>query len=271
MSSKLREDGVFSLANKISDIEQMTGEQIYQILDQDYSILLGNIDDPKYKEIRKNSRILTILSQVLIEKKLSSTEVIKCNSMIYKELGETDNLYMQRIYYILGLIVNQTMVQKFMHIGLNKGLSIYFAVIRKSSLSNKDNICRLNFSIMSASPQLMTIQMITNIYCAVFDTVSDIKDLFLITMMDTSVFSNDMEEQPWITPDTLQVAHNMNYAILSILESLPADKLSKILSEYSNMILIEDLKEEDVRFSFKSIDPKQFPNIYDAQQGTDLL
>ena len=111
---------------------------------------------------------------------------------------------------------------------------------------------------MCATPEKMTVQRITDIYCALFNTVTEVKDLFFLIIRDTYVFSS---EEDWITPDILQVARNMNCAVLSILDSLSRDKLYEILSEYAHMILIEDLTEEDVRFSFKIVSPIEFPKI----------
>ena len=95
----------------------------------------------------------------------------------------------------------------------------------------------------------------------------------MITLRDINVLSSD---NSWVTQDVLNIYNNMNYAILSLLESLNLDTLVSILREYANMNLIEDITEEDIRFSFKSIDPNQFPNIVNARDqlandGLELL
>ena len=247
------------LAEQLKNIDQMNDEQIYTIINSSYSIFLSSsIDDPCLQFLRTNTRFLNILSQVLMENTLTIDQQIYCNSMIYKELSKTENEYLKRVYYILAFTINYTVIDKLIKLGIKKGLAIYLATIYKSSFSNATNILRLNFSIICANSQVMTTQMITNIYCALFNTVDEIKDLFFAIMKDNMVFTSTEE---WITEDMISVAHNINYSILSILETLPLNKLTNIFVEYSNMATIEDLKEDELRFSFRSINLEQFPII----------
>ena len=247
------------LADRLSEMDKLSDEELYSILRGSYSVFLSNaINSPCLDFLRHNSRFITILSQVIMEVELKLDERIYCNSMIYKELSETESPYLQRVYYILGMLANQNIMSKIMSTGIDKALATYLAVVRKSSFNFKDNVSRLNFAIMCATPEKMTVQRITDIYCALFNTVTEVKDLFFLIIRDTYVFSS---EEDWITPDILQVARNMNCAVLSILDSLSRDKLYEILSEYAHMILIEDLTEEDVRFSFKIVSPIEFPKI----------
>lgn len=246
-------------AERFSEMGNMTDEEIYSIIRSSYSVFFSSaIDSENLLSLRRNSRFLMILTQVLMEVELTLDERIYCNSMIYKELANTDNPYMQKVYYTIGWIVNQNIVQELTKFGLSKTLSIYLATVRKSSFKARENISRLNFSIMCSDPKIMTVQMITNIYCVTFNTIDEIKDLFILTMKDTYVFHSTEE---WVTPDLITVANNMNYAILSILDSLPVNKIKYILTEYSNMATIEDLTEDEVRFSFKLINLSEFSSL----------
>jgi hypothetical protein len=251
-----------TLANRLKDIDNIPDEEIYLILKQSYQIFLSNaIHSQDLIFLRRNPKFITILSQVVIEVELTLEQRIYCNAMLYKEMSETDNTYLQKLYYILGLHANQNMTHKIMATGVDKVLSTYLAIIRKSSFDMKDNVSRLNFTIMCAKPEIMTIQRITDIYCAIFNTVSEIKELFLLIVRDTYVFTS---KEKWITDDILKIANNMNYAVLSILESLKHDKLKGILKDYGNMADFDELTSNDVRFSFKKIDFSNFPNIYNS-------
>lgn len=250
----------------LQNIDNMTDIDIYKILSASYPIFLSeNINNMALVHLRKNPKFINILSQVLMEVELTNNQRTYCNSMIYKELSETDNPSIKRIYYILGFIINQNVVNRLMQIGLDKALSIYLSVVSESSFDIKDNISRLNFTILCSHPNIMTTQKITDIYCSIFDTVSEVRDLFLITLRDINILTSDSN---WVTQEVLEIYNNMNYAILSLLESLNIDTLVSILREYANMNLIEDITEEDIRFSFKNIDTNQFPNIIRAR---DLL
>ena len=236
------------LAESLSNMNSMTDEQVYEIIKASYSEFLSSyINSPCLLYLRKDSRFISILSQVLMEADLTLEERVYANAMLYKELSETDSPYMQRVYFTLGLIVNQTVVNKIMAIGVDRTLAIYLAIVRKSSFTAKDNITRLNFTIMCATPKKMTVQKITDLYCVLFNDVIEIKDLFFLMIKDIYI---------------LQVAYNMNNSMLSILESLSFSNLYSILYEYATMIVMENLTEDEVRFSFNNnIDPVQFPNI----------
>ena len=247
------------LAEQLKNIEHMADEQIYTIINSSYSIFLSSsIEDPCLQFLKTNTRFLNILSQVLMEVTLTADQQIYCNSMIYQELSKTDNEYLKRVYYILAFTINQPVIDKLIKLGIKKGLAIYLATVYKSSFSNATNILRLNFSIICASSQTMTTQMITNIYCTLFNTVDEIKELFFNIIKDNLNF---VSTESWVTEEMFDIATNMDYAILSILETLPLIKLSEIFIEYSNMATIEDLKEQEVRFSFHSINLDQFPVI----------
>ena len=245
------------LAEQLKNIDHMDDEQIYTIIKSSYSVFLSSsINDTCLQFLRTNTRFLNILSQVLMEVTLTADQQIYCNAMIYQELSKTENEYLKRVYYILAFTINHSIIDKLLQLGIKKGLAIYLATISKSSFSNATNILRLNFSIVCANSNSMTIQMITNIYCTLFNTVDEIKELFFTIMKDTTVFTSTEE---WITEDMIQVAYNINYAILSILETLPLNKLTNIFIEYSNMATIEDLKDDELRFSFKSVNLDLFP------------
>ena len=247
------------LAEKLANIDSMADEDIYKIIHESYQLILSDhINDSVMMPLRKSSRFISVLSQVIMDVELTLEQRIYCNSMIYKELSESENVYLQRVYYILGLLVNQNIVNKIIDVGVDKGLATYLAVVRKSSFSAKDNVSRLNFSIICAQPECMTTQRITDIYCTIFNTADEIKDLFLATVKDTFILTSN---EDWITHDMIQVANNMNYAILSILESLPISKLRGILFDYANMVMIEDISRDEVRISLSHLDPNQFPNI----------
>ena len=263
-----------SLANVFLNIDSMSDEECYNILSKNYSVFLSKeINSPHFDRLRRSSRFISLLTQVCIEHDLTYEQRVYCNSMLYTELTKTDNTYMQKVYYILGWVVNKDMVGKVMECNVDQVLATYLVISRKSTFNNKDNVSRLNFSIMCSSPETMTVQRITDIYCAIFNTVSDIKELFLLNIRDTYVFTSDEE---WITPDILTVARNMDSAIISILDSLPVNALEKMLTEYNNMCIIDELDEDDVRFSFRDIDINKFRHIGIvmvrlAEQGLTLL
>lgn len=252
------------LAERLKDIDNITDNELYDILKTSYHIFLSNaINSPIFRSLRQHPRFIIVLSQIVVEVDLTLEQRVYCNSMLYKELSNInpENTTLQRVYYILGMNANYNMTKKIMDAGIKQALAIYIAIVRKSSFNNSDNISRLNFTIVCDKPDVMTVQTITNVYCAIFNTVEDIKNLFLLTIRDTYVFTSN---ESWITEDTLRIASNMNFAVLSLLESLPVEKIRDILKEYGTMAIIDDLELADVRFSFKRLDLSKFPKILEV-------
>lgn len=252
--------GPNALAKRLNKIEKLNDEFAYMLVKKEYKNFLSNIiDDSVFDKIKMSTKFINALTQVCLENKLTYDERIYCNSMIYKQLPKISNNYLRKIYYILGLVVNKTIANKIMsECNLDQVLSSYLAVIRKSSFSSKDNIVRLNFSIMCLDPKLMTAQKITDLYCTVFNSSEDIRNLFLNTIVDNYVYNSD---EDWITDDILATAKNMEIALLSILDSLDVRIIVDILMDYSRIVKLNALDSDEVRISFSRIDRKSFKNI----------
>lgn len=252
--------GPTTLAKRLIKVEKLNDEFAYMLVKKEYKNFLSSmIDDPAFDKVKISSKFINALIQVCIECELTYEERIYCNSMIYKQLPKLSNIYLRKIYYILGLVVNKTIVTKIMdECHLDQILSSYLAVIRKSSFSKKENVARLNFSIMCLDPNLMTAQRITDLYCAVYNNSEDIKELFLNIVTDVYVYNSD---EDWITDDILKTAKNMEIAILSILDSLDMNSIENILLEYSRIVMLNDLDTDEVRISFNKIDRNSFKNI----------
>lgn len=252
--------GPISLAKIFSKIDNMNDEEAYDLIRKYYKEFFTNtILDTAYDSLKQSTRFINLLIQVCIDYTLSYEERVYCNSMVYNEFIKfNDKKYIQKLYFILGMVVNRTVTNRIMNCGIDSILSIYLAVARKSSFDRNTNISRLNFCITCSDPNVMTIQRITDLYCELFNTKEDIKDLFLNIAKDTYVFNSDDE---WITDDILTIAKNMNIAILSILDTLDLDYIELILMKYHDMITIENIDESDARISFKYLDKNQYRSI----------
>lgn len=252
--------GPISLAKIFSKIDNMNDEEAYDLIRKYYKEFFTNtILDTAYDSLKQSTRFINLLIQVCIDYTLSYEERVYCNSMVYNEFIKfNDKKYIQKLYFILGMVVNRTVTNRIMNCGIDSILSIYLAVARKSSFDKNTNISRLNFCITCSDPNVMTIQRITDLYCELFNTKEDIKDLFLNIAKDTYVFNSDDE---WITDDILTIAKNMNIAILSILDTLDLDYIELILMKYHDMITIENIDESDARISFKYLNKNQYRSI----------
>lgn len=250
--------GPHEIAQKLDIIEALSDEDAYYLVSSYYKDFLSNIIDSKeFNDIKKSNKFLNTLTQVCISNPLTYEQRVYCNSMIYKQISIEDE-YKQNIFINLASVVNTNMTNRLMNCGLNKTIAAYLACARKSSFNQKDNISRLNFCINCIEPSLMTVQRITDIYCAVFETVDDVEDLFNYSIKDSYIYT---AEDSWITESILKTAHNMDMAVLSILDSLKKEDITRILNNYYKSIQMSRLDREDVRFSLKDINKDVFKNI----------
>lgn len=252
--------GPINLAKVLSKIDTMSDEEGYALIKKYYKeFLSSSILDTAFDKLRSSTKFINLLIQVCIDNDLSYEQRVFCNSMIYNELIKfNDKKYIQKLYFILGMVVNRSVTNRIMNCGIDSTLSIYLAVARKSSLNKNTNISRLNFCIMCSDPRVMTIQRITDLYCELFHTKEDIRELFLNIAEDNYVYTSDEE---WITKDILKIANNINIAILSILDSLDLGYIEIILEEYYKYINMDYIDENEVRISFKYLDKNVYHNI----------
>jgi hypothetical protein len=238
--------------------EETTDEKAFEILSKEYPNFLSSINDSAYFDnIKKSPKFLRILFKVCAYYSLSLDQKIYCNSMIYKLMSDS-NEEIKSILLMLGELINRTHVERLKRCGIDRILATYLAVAKKSSFEPRYNIPRLNFCINCMDPDFMTTQRITDIYCASFDTLLDIKDLFNYSVKDSYI---RVASESWIDDKVLQVSTNMNMALLSILESLNEDQIYAILFSYYKSAMAEHLSSTDVRFSMRDINRKIFKKV----------
>lgn len=253
--------GPEQIAKKLKPVLTLPEEEAYLILASQYKEFLSNInDDPCFNVFKKSARFLSLLSQVILAVQLTYEERVYCNAMIYKEINEANDT-LKVILINLGIVANRKMVQAFIDCGLDRTMSAFLAVARKSSFSKKDCISRMNFVILCTSKDLMTTKRITDIYCASCSSIEDVYMLFIYTAKDSFVYDKN-NDADWIGESHITIANRMNSAILSILESLKPEDLSSILEAYYLYEIAEKkIDVDEVRISFSNIQPNIFPNI----------
>ena len=204
--------GPEQIAEKLKPVLTLPEEEAYLILASQYKEFLSNInDDPCFNEFKKSARFLSLLSQVILAVQLTYEERVYCNAMIYKEInGASDTLKV--ILINLGIVANRKMVQAFIDCGLDRTMSAFLAVARKSSFSKKDCISRMNFVILCTSKELMTTKRITDIYCASCTSLEDVYMLFIYTARDSFVYDKN-NDADWIEESHITIESNSLFYI----------------------------------------------------------
>lgn len=249
------------LATCLANVSYLPDELAYSLVKQEYKSFLYNIE--KFEELnflKENTRFITFLIQVCMEEELSYEDRIYCNSMIYNMFPV--NQYLAKLYTFLSTIVNNNMTHKIMNIcEFNQVSSSYIAVARKSSFSFDENITRLISSIICIGLDVsnnISVDKIEKLFNLIYPDTKEISQVFLHLLKDNYIYRSDEE---WITSDIIYISNMINKAVLNIIESKDEPVIDNILMQVHNMISIEGLEYEDLRFSLKKLDKSIYPKI----------
>ena len=249
------------LATCLANVSYLPDELAYRLVKQEYKSFLYNIE--KFEELnflKENTRFITFLIQVCMEEELSYEDRIYCNSMIYNMFPV--NQYLAKLYTFLSTIVNNNMTHKIMNIcEFNQVSSSYIAVARKSSFSFDENITRLISSIICIGLDVsnnISVDKIEKLFNLIYPDTKEISQVFLHLLKDNYIYRSD---EDWITSDIIYISNMINKAVLNIIESKDEPVIDNILMQVHNMISIEGLEYEDLRFSLKKLDKSIYPKI----------
>lgn len=243
------------ILNNIQDIDQ---KEIYDILGRDYNLLLEAIfleNNQDVLDLFNEPKFLIPAIHVFNTLQLTPDQQIYCNRLAYDYLtfnGEKDE-YVKSLLINLSKVVNKAIIPNLCALNLSEDIAILMAMARYSSLKEIINVKRLNVVIMNQPPELMTEQMIVNIYAILFD-----RALYLFEgIMFDYWNSDDIEDAP-----KEEVYSTIDLAILDIIECLPPKDLRLLLLTYVQDCTIGFFSDERIRFNIKSVTKDDYPRVY---------
>jgi hypothetical protein len=237
------------LWSDLKKIENMSEKETYELVKENYSIILSaifNCNSKEYQFLLSSPKFITALTQVATEIQLGYDEKIYCNKIIYDCIVYETDQYTRMLMFLLGDAVNKQTVRKLLGCDLDEELAIFLAVAVKSSFKTKINIKRLNFTLASSDPRFMTVQRVINIYEALFNRIGDV---FISTMLDIDILSS---EEEWVTKEVTEANNNVTFANLLILESLEPIEITKVLVMYA-----EELAQKEESLKSQSLNPME--------------
>jgi len=170
-------------------------------------------------------------------------------------------LYNEENACLLGKIalrMNMEMVNSLMKLGLSESYALWIAVNRDSSTDERRNIRRMVRAMQHMDPEIMTEQMIVNVFSKTFS--SQLTNLFISIMTDRfDAFDDDNEKY---------VYSAISNAILDILNTMDIDEIKDIVLEYINELSRSGVKG---RFSLLAISPGEYPAICRVVDEIDAM
>lgn len=173
----------------------------------------------------------------------------------------TNVLYNEENACLLGKValrMNMKMVNILMGIGLSENYALWIIVNRNSSTDERRNIRRMVRAMQHMDSEIMTEQMVINIFSKTFS--DQLTNLFISIMTDRfDVFDDDNEKY---------VYSIVSNAILDILNTMDIDEIKDIIFDYDS-----ELKRSGTRgrFPLLSISPGNYPSICKAIEEIESM
>ena len=254
------------IKDKLFKLDDLSDQDVYNLIYKTYKFILDemfiskNIDLIKF--LYTNPRFIMNLGNVLSrpEIQLDSMQVIYCNKLAYDFFtarGDKDD-YIRALLINLVKTVNRSVIPGLIGLGLNEELAALLSNARYSTFKENIQVKRLNFIMMIQPKELMTVQMVVDIYGKLFDRITP---LFSGIMYDTITqgMSSDMEE----------VYATINVAILEIVNNLPDNIMYQLLRNFSEAHSLINL-DKMVRFNIYSFAPEDYPRLYNTLEVLKL-
>ena len=212
----------------------------------------------------QNEKFVNALIKAISSIPINNDIVVACNRVIYDYFTlENADKRIKQLYLTIAKIVNKNLINSLLSIGLDDDTASNLAICRHSSMNEKTNVKRLNFTIYFKDSEMMTEQKIVWIYEKMFDRVSD---LFQAIMFETytpqqeEVFNHNFPEN----------YSTVSLAILCILNNMRSVDIRRVLLGYHSEW--EYKGKPRVRFSLHALsnDYSRIINVVESltQEGT---
>ena len=247
------------LVRKLSNVEELKTDEIYQLVMEYHSTILNKTFIDNNKVITGNAfmneRFVSTFSQVLSRINITNDERINCNRLIYDYMmyKNSDNNIMM-ILYNLGRLINSQQIAVLLSLGLPETLVVDLIISRYSTISDFVAMKRVNLTIIKSSIDIMTEQMIVNIYEKLFDKLTPMFEGVMLDAWSDDDFTDQEQEE---------IYGRITLAILDIMNNAPFDYITSVISSYTqdhNYVYPND----PVRINLRAIAISDYKRIIDA-------
>ena len=250
-----------SITNRLFKLDNMSDQDLYNLVSKTYQYLLDEMFISKNMELiaflYTNPRFIMTLTNVISrpDVKLTNLQTVYCNKLAYDFFtakGEKDK-YIRALLVNLVKTVNRSIMPSLIGLGLNEEISSYFVNARYSSLKENIQVKRLNLEIMKQSSEIMTVQMIVDIYGKLFDRISPLFDGIMYDYWPSEQFQS-------MNQDVEDIYATINVAILEIVNNLPEDIMYHLLKNFYDSYHLINL-DKKVRFNIYSFCKEDYPRL----------
>lgn len=217
-----------SFKTTLTLIDRMTEHDIFNFIksniDRICDLIVNN--DPTISGVLTSAKFLTEFSRVISTMPITYIKRVAVNKICYDYLtSDLNDPEIKRIALDATKIVNNDIIQQLVSIGLDQNTAVNLALCRYSSMTEKVNIKRLNFTICYKDPDMMTEQTIIWIYEKLFDSIGE---LFRTTMLESYFPSDNVENEE----SFMEIFSTIALAILTIVNNMSTSDIAKVIRSY---------------------------------------
>lgn len=244
-----------ALLDKIMNLDSLSDNELFDIIKNYYNIILDDIFKNKTAalvDLFLNPRFIQVSTQAFYSVQLTDTQKCRVNKMVYDYLvlNREKDSYIQTLLMSLSKTINRDKIPLLCAKKIPEDLASLLALSRYSSEKDTINVKRLNRIIMMQSQDLMTEQMVIDIYLTLFDHVTP---LFEGIMLDVI--------SPYgMTPAQSEIYATITLAMFDIIHELPSADLYQLFKSFATdkQLLYPD---NSVRVNLESCSVNDYPKI----------
>lgn len=249
------------LKDKLFHLDDLSDEGLYKLICKslnyvvDETFMTKNIELMMY--LYTNSRFLMTLTNVLSRQdvKLNYIQLVYCNRVAYDYFTarrDDKNEYIASLLLNLIMVLNRGYTPSLVGLGLSEELACRLVNARHSSLKEHIQVRRLNLEIMKQTTDIMTVQMIVDIYGKLFDRITPLFSGIMYDCYTREHFNGQEMEDIYST---------INIAILEIVNNLPQDMMYQLLKRFHETYELVHLNK-GIRFNIYSICKDDYPRLF---------
>lgn len=258
------------LAMELDNVSVVDQNKLYDSISKGWRTIL----DADFVERHKvtianaftNEKFVVLFSQVMSQVELNPFQRVMCNKLVYDylTLNHEKDIHIQSLLYNLGITINKDIIPGLMGIGLDSNTASNIAIARFSTDKETLAVKRVNVIIVNSPIEVMTEQMIVNIYQKLYD--------HLVPLFEGIMFDKWDEDNFQEAEDCEELYGLINLALLDILNDMPDDMIYHILSQYAKDKEYVHLNTP-VRFNIHSIssDYSRIINMIDLYEKDGKL
>lgn len=255
----MNDSNVDYLKSQLLSIDNLSDEEAYHLVQNTYKYILDEEFISKNVELIRsvctNPKFLMNLNSVLyrLDSPLLYSQIVNCNKLAYDYFtarGNKDD-YIKALLLNVARTVNRHVIPGLIGLGLNEELAGYLTNARYSSMKDNIQVKRLNLIIMNQYTNVMTVQMIVDIYGKLFDRITPLFSGIMYDYWSKEQFASQQMEDIYAT---------INIAILEIVNNLPEDIMYHLLKNfYDTHILVH--QNDKLRFNIYSFSRDDYPRL----------